>query len=188
MESESKEPDLNARETNNFLGDFVHYQELLSSGKEVKDFFENLLEGKPIVDLGCGPVIESEIRKMEKFALGMGASRYIGVDKFRVRADEKPTETSEYVSQDMLEYTQSLPDNSENFVLNGIDEIIIVSEDYADRLVEQLARVTAPNGVAMGFNSPILHKLHKYGFNPIKVPVEDSWLEIWQKQKENRKT
>ena len=181
MESEFKEPDLNDRETNNFPGDFVHYQELLSSGPEVKEFFENLLKDKPIVDLGCGPVSESGVRKMEKFALGMGASRYVGVDKFRVRADEKPTETSEYVSQDMLEYAQSLPDNSTNFTLNGIDQVIIVSEDYTDRLVKQLARATAPNGVAMGFNSPLLHKLHQYGFNQVKVPVEDSWLEIWQK-------
>ena len=62
---------------------------------------------------------------MEKFAQEMGVSKYIGVDKFNVRANEQQTQTSEYVSEDMLQYTTNLPDNSENFTLNGIDESII---------------------------------------------------------------
>ena len=48
--SDSKTP-----ETNNFRGDFVHYEALLSRGEGVREFFEDLLEGKPLVDLGCGP-------------------------------------------------------------------------------------------------------------------------------------
>jgi hypothetical protein len=89
--------------------------------------------------------------------------------------------TAEYIKKDMLEYAIASKDGSANVVMNGIDQSIITSEDYAKALMAEVARLVPEGGVAMGFNSPFLSFLEKYGFEEIKVPVKDSWLKIWKK-------
>ena len=175
------------RETNRIPGEFVHYEQLLYT-EGAENFFRDLLKNKPLIDLGCGPAPESESGKMESFAQKMGASEYIGVDAFSVDEDKKFVRTggkgkfpAEYLKRDMLEYAQSSPENFGNVVMNGIDESIITSNEYAKNLMAEIARVVPEGGVAMGFNSPFLSLLEKYGFCEVKVPVEDSWLKIWQK-------
>ena len=170
--------------TNSFGESFSNYSHILEN-PEAKRIFHDLLDGKPLIDLGSGKPGSSVVI----LAHESGASKYVGVDKFKIYEEKKiPSKhsefTEEYVPEDMLKYVFHLPDNSANVVINGINYEIINDGEYIKTLIGEIARIVPPNGVAMGFESPFLQNLREFGFKKIQSPDNDKGVfsvTIWQK-------
>lgn len=155
---------------------FLSYFESLSGQKQV--FFEPLLVGRPLTDLGCGTSIT-----MAKFAYGCGVTEYVGVDKYnryntreepelaaRIREENRERGSDfniRYVAGDMLVYLASLPSDSTNLTLNGIDlntvseYPAVYADEYKDELVRQIERVVPEGGVVFGIDSDFFGRLIK---------------------------
>lgn len=140
---------------------FLRYGMILENGGEqAQEFFRKLLAGKPLVDLGCGQLTPKYgTSEVENFAHNVGASKYVGVDKFRIPPNSKPHEFAdgfigEFVSEDMLKYVFNLPAESANI---------------------------------MGFASPFLDGLRELGFTQIQTEDANTGLVVYQKfDKEQR--
>jgi hypothetical protein len=138
-------------------------------------FFKEKLQGEILIDIGGG-----QGRTMPEFAKKFGARLYINVDEhhgelegapnpqvgkpakidyWRLPKSERtrPMEAID-VKADMLDFVARLPDNSCNFVVNGINMEVIISDDYREALIEELMRATKVGGIMFGITSDIWRK------------------------------
>lgn len=132
---------------------------------------ERHFSNKIIVDLGCGTNSEV-LRFFETSAQG-----YIGVDlgvgELRQRM-LREKESREYpvslISDDMLHFVSSLPDNSANFFMSGIDSTIVKNSEYRIRLGKEISRATEKGGVFFVncSDTDILESAEKAGLKPNK--------------------
>ncbi len=121
----------------------------LSSGNsEVLDKLEKHFWGKVVVDLGCGT--NDRVMKIFEYS----ARGYIGVDlgvgELRSSVARQEVEAGypvSLISDDMLHFVSSLPDDSANFFMVGIDHIILQNGRYRKRLGQEIYRATEKGGV-----------------------------------------
>jgi len=125
-------------------------------------FLKQHLLGSTLIDLGAG-----QAKIIEKLCKKIGVKTYARVDPFiqlqtprdlevvDITFDEIDLDTLHIINakSDMLKFTTLMHSNSGNFVLNGMDDYVIKSEEYKLALSEELARTTQPNGIIFGLNS-----------------------------------
>ena len=138
--------------------------------KTDREYLEHKLRGGILVDLGCGDGV------MVYTAEEYGAAGYIGVDKYQFNTRHQtrmfesnakqielmPREIESVKIQfDMLDFVSRLPDNSVNFTMNGIDEVIIHHGlPYQKVLAKEIARALKKGGVIFGNNwQPIQNQM-----------------------------
>lgn len=156
-----------------FLDDYY----LFNQGGKV-EFFNPLLTGKPLTDLGCGTSVV-----MAEFAYKCGVPEYVGVDKYNIyhtreapelvarivskNADRGTDFTIRYVRDDLLIYLSSLPPESTNLTFNGVnldtrwEHSPFPVDEYKDELLRQIDRVVPEGGVVFGISSRFMEGLGK---------------------------
>jgi len=139
-----------------------------SAWEKLGPFFEQKLKGDILIDLGGG-----DSRTIHEMADIVGVKTYINVDVgsdndpyaghpmpaenyWRLSNEQReiPMEAMD-VYDDMLDFVSRLPDNSSNFILNGIDSYVLKNEEYRKALFKELVRATKEGGVLFGFESDI---------------------------------
>ncbi len=136
--------------------------------RKASEFFRDKLKDAFLIDLGGG---WGAI--MAQFARKFGVQTYIIVDlgdvhdpysaqpielECELLSEEEKTRTMTAlrVSDDMLDFVARLPDNSANFVLNGIDWDIIRDNEYRSALISELARTTRHGGIVFGAGTDLV--------------------------------
>lgn len=123
------------------------------------------LKGELLVDLGCGTDIE-DWEGRAGLAKDCGAKAYVGVDKFHskeincfqnvalpeTKVEYVPTRLT-LVCGDMLRFLAMLPNESANFTMNNIDEVIISSHKYLSAVAKELERTTIKGGIIFGVSA-----------------------------------
>jgi len=140
--------------------------------KELRRLFGEKLQGEILIDVGGG-----QAEFMQELAKKSGVKRYINVDYWNRESDQpldpyvgRPAQ-SDYprlpenervrpmeailVGADMLDFVARLPNNSCNFVINGIDQYTASNNDYRKALMEELIRTTKVGGIVFGMGSDI---------------------------------
>ena len=144
----------------------------------------SLLKGQTLIDLGCGG------SPMALFlASKWGCKKYIGVDpnykmnnEFINLMKEKEEKFNkkinlcdyEFIKMDMLSYLTTLPDNSVNFLIGGIDTNITYSwpKEYLENVYDLLSRKTRVPGIII-FNYSVSGNMYKrLNFKRIKLDPE----------------
>lgn len=126
--------------------------------REAYQILKKKLEGDVLIDLGC----DCYVSRGPMIADILGASLYVGVEKyinnkyfdessnkFKEDLKEDVSIDVDLIVQDMLVYVSALPDNSANFMISGIDNIIIPDKRYWIALEEQIRRALKPGGVVI---------------------------------------
>lgn len=138
------------------------------------------LQGTVLVDLGCGWRLETggfmySVVSGTKYPV----SAYVGVDRYawsdipynptlnqyeKAKNREIITAGSPPIGKvhaDMLDFVARLPDNSVNFVLNGIDHYVMAGGgEYHKALAREIIRTLKPGGIIFGADfSAIAHEL-----------------------------
>lgn len=180
-----------------------------------------LINGQTLVDLGCGdstfnadayknsPEINypTAIRIAKRF----GAKKYVGIDPYafpyydleknhREEGLRKIAKSGseacgieiEFVELDMLKYLHDQPDNSNCYLISGIDNNIIVfpyltpegTPTYITALIDELYRTTSKPGVVIVNDSNILKPelMQSAGFKMAPKSKESRGLSIWFKE------
>lgn len=160
-----------------------------------KDKYENFqilkdkLHDQTVVDLGSNLYFLGVSESLKN----LGIKKYIAVDKFadinrpkikqikeRVMPRMEKEFGLEFKNEDMLSFISRLPDNSVNYVMNGIDDTIIQNEKYWQVLAQELHRTTVKNGIVTGFHSEISFYTGD-GFKVIKNDRKGRGLYILEK-------
>jgi len=118
------------------------------------EFLKKKLEGKILVDLGCGT--EESREKMISLARRYGVRHLISTDFIYVMKEEEKDLGDIRVSilnKDMLDLVMRLPHESVSFFLSGIDTDISDNETYNRALAEEMRRALHPNGIAITFQA-----------------------------------
>ena len=130
-------------------------------------YMREKLKDSILVDLGCGARLASGFMfgTMDKYSI----AAYVGVDRYAwpdtsydptlnqwkkndnrklIRSGMPPIAK---VHADMLDFVARLPDNSVNFVLNGIDRFVIsTGSEYHRTLAKEMIRALKPGGIICG--------------------------------------
>jgi len=132
------------------------------------------LDGLPLVDLCCGD--EVSVAASRKIAAHYGArlelvDLHLPAGLIGVQNGVKGTKT------DALAYVASMPDNSANFLMCGIDSFIIDDNSYWQRLAQEIEKKTVPGGILMGTGSNIykylnFRVLHEGSINGTDIVME----------------
>lgn len=179
--------------------DFYEEGPDLEYWKEYKRFLEEThadLRGNTLIDFGCGFKFTNICRIAQK----QDAAKYVGVEPFAnvaIYDPDKPESGGvvyyskkfpevlprwkekegfnldiEIVGQEGLRYLSSLPDNSANITVNGIDDWIVrvkmgprefegevgSGDRYFQVLAEEIARVAGRDHIIFGLQSPPVFK------------------------------
>lgn len=145
----------------------------------VKSVLQRSLQGATLIDVGVSERWES----MHKLAKLMGASQYIGIDKFWptmsngkakkgtfsiVKSIEDEQCPALLLKGDALEFLSRLGDSSCCIAINAIDGCIISSPVYHRELARQIERIVPKGGVAFGI---ISHPLSLIATNSVEAPI-----------------
>jgi len=159
-----------------FLLDFIerdidkHTQELEHLYQKLDQLFRDHLSSSVLIDLGGGREF------MKRIAYKYSVSTYINVDRNPSYVDSKisanPLVAAQDVSaqnlrqirvkSDMLDFVSRLRPNAVNFVLNGIDELIIDNHKYHQALARELMRVAQEGSLIFGKDSVALEILAQH--------------------------
>ncbi len=123
--------------------------------RKLKRYFKNQI----IVDLGAG----KNIRGLQ-IATALDAKGYIGVESnwpkqlhdIIKRKEETLKIPVAVVPEDMLSFLQRLPDKSVGVMAHGITWEILHSQDYTDKVDNEIMRVLAKNSAFFGDSHSIL--------------------------------
>jgi len=159
----------------------------------LREFFRSKLKGEILVDCGGG---REEF--MKKLAVEWGAGAYLNLDG-QLQAYDKSSNWQEYsepfpgvdgarifsmrfrspnregeteiqgIDGDMLRVVARFPDNSVNYVLNAIDNDIILVGDYWRALAAEIERTTKTGGVVFGYNNLLLNHLSPSKFKDTEL-------------------
>lgn len=138
------------------------------------------LKDSKIIDLGCG----ADVRYMVDIVCRLGASEYVGVDKYNIKeaiVNSKKPEISQkvqksnlqfnLVDKDMLEFLSQQPDNSANITINGVDNDILDPRNpgnkiYFPLLINEIIRVAGKDHVIFGIGcKEIFEEIHNKGLS-----------------------
>lgn len=145
---------------------------------ETKDDLKERLSGQILVDLGGG----RNPKYVQELAKNLGAAALVNVDPQAAPATQDLGGTKFIpVKKDMLSFTSQLKSNSCNFVITGIDEIIIPNSDYHKALASEMIRATRPNGVIFAAKSGVLPFLKQDGNLETILSRVDGELMIYKK-------
>lgn len=130
-----------------------------------KRIIADRLKDTPLVDLGSGYDADGYL-----IAQHFGSSVYVGVDIYPHGAKEKALDPLAFdkerredfqrpgspecmlVRSDMLDFVSRLPDNSVNFMMNGLD--CVRGGEYQEKLAKEIIRALKPGGLLVGVNIP----------------------------------
>ena len=145
-------------------------------------FLKNCLKNETLVDLGSGMGHFGQFAKES-----LGVAHYFGVDKFiKFRPQKIEDPVIHHVGDDMLLYCSRIPDNSVNFVINGIDNTIIKNREYADYLLQEVLRATKQDGIIFGENTfnktLVLNRLGRLPNQLVQIISKDQVFPIFQKK------
>lgn len=130
--------------------------------KPIKNILEEKLNGKSLVDLGCGnndgnfPMdVKISLKKFTAVDIDPPVSKnkapnnsdegvVYGIQKMK---DNGITKNASIVKEDILRYVANLPDGSSNFFLSALDDDVIVEEEYWKYLSEEICRATENGGI-----------------------------------------
>lgn len=151
------------------------------------------LEGRRVYDLGCGDYRSKSSMEFRDLLLKRGVSEYYGVDiqgnyngarRDVINMPFGPVVPNTdgkgaHIKGDMLDVVSHLPDRSTNFVLNGIDDLIVdTNTDYGRALVAHIARCTEPGGYVVGITmfGGVLEKLAQMDGFELESPEGSHFL------------
>lgn len=163
---------------------------------EAHKYLINKLEGKTVIDLGFGDgsyFLDNLNYRAITFK-NLKIKKYIGIEKnfscededfesFKNKCQKIFNEggmEADFEQQDMLKYIVRLPDESSNFIINGIDEHIL-PQKYWEHLAEEIYKKTEPKGIITGLGS-LTEFFLKNGFKIIEpknknsVPIFDFFI------------
>jgi len=147
--------------------------------EKARGYFEEKLQGDILVDLGGGKRFGSQV--MRSLAKKSGVKTYINVDMCHGKTldpytssrapstdypalaeEEKERSMDElFVADDILDFLARLPDNSCNFVANGVDHWVLgnatsgTGYEYGEAVFREMVRATKKGGVMFGIGSDI---------------------------------
>jgi hypothetical protein len=145
------------------------YKEALGERQltELMPLFQEKLKDQVLIDLGGG-----HKSLMLDFAERSGVAEYINVDRYMpglkdntyldVAETEQEHTRAQAVQSDILYFASRLPDNSVNFTINGIDDMVIGNHKYQSALAQEMMRAALPGGLIFGTGSRSLYYLHHY--------------------------
>lgn len=165
--------------------------------KELLEFIREKISRELLVDLGGGRRATMKwLAKEFKVKTYIDVEKYLA-DKFPLdpvmniaeQLGQTPEEAEEteivLVKADMLNFVSRVPDNSVNFVINGIDTFVIDSPKYHSALAREISRTTKIGGVVFGINADALYELQESRFRDVtreqKVYRED--IKVFEKIK-----
>lgn len=144
---------------------------LLNHDRRRKDYelIKNKFKDTTVVDLGAGDSVA--IHHLLPYLTEMEIKEYIAVEKFYGNKQEdapEPMENTDMggnvidskmksyrINSDMFIFISKLPDNSCNFIMNGIDHYVIHNDKYWEKLSQELHRVTLELGIITGYGSNV---------------------------------
>ena len=172
--------------------------------KNVQRFIKVGLTGEILIDLGSGPINCLDTDNLTSIAKMLGASAYIGVEKFpsdlslaldlykniadpRLIESRAPMDHLE-VKADMLEFISRVKSNSANITINGIDASVLWdTRSYSEALAREIARVVRVGGIAFGHNSDVSTYLGNYGLKRMEFSyLSGSLFFVFQKPEDWR--
>lgn len=178
---------------------------------EIDKKIKELMDGKTLIDLGCGDMAmlfpekdESTFPNAVQLAKHWGVGGYTAVDPYHIpemKGEEDSQEMREYekrcskvygintryVRSDMLHYVHSQPDNQNCYLLSGIDDEIIGGNSseykaYRRAMVKELFRTTARQGVVVSnASSPMLEPRLMEEVGFKPIETGESHLTFWVK-------
>ncbi len=154
------------------------YSEQWSNFAEKQGWMLDRLAGHQVFDLGGGDYRSKPSITFRRLLLERGVSEYYGVDMFGSYAGTRKDiiempfgpvipnldGRGAHIMGDMLDVVTYLPDGSTNFVLNGIDDLIVDTKtDYGKALTGHIERCTEPGGYVVGITmfGGVLEELSK---------------------------
>ncbi len=175
--------------TDPFASFWTHYA-IENENPKMTKFLRDKLENKTLVDLGYGA------NNIHLNAIkNLNIKKYIGVEKNLSKiygADERVRSLTEFFKksdikseiheQDMLKFVARLPENSANFLINGIDSSIIGNEEYWKYLVREIHRATETNGIITGVNTEVNNFTREGLFKTVLKEFDDDFYVL---EKEN---
>lgn len=159
-----------------------------ASAEKIRTFLREKLKNGMLVDLGGG---SENAFVMRVIARNCDVRTYISVDLgndgeldpyagkrprpipegYISPADRAKTIDEYLVTSDMLDFVARMPDNSSNFVANGIDFLWGTSQKYSEALFREVIRATRSEGILFGASSEIWReceqlkdKSHEFGY------------------------
>lgn len=146
-----------------------------SSDDTTRKLFQAKLRNGTVIDLGAGDCFRT--LQLVYYMKEMGVNEHIAVEKFPEQDDEQWVENGrrtladldlkgDFIVDDMLLFLAKLPDNSANFIINGIDKTILRDDSYINKVNQELYRTTYDNGVIIGYWSSLYPSGFKDKFRP----------------------
>ncbi len=139
---------------------------------KTRRYFQKHLNNKTIIDL-CSPWTGEHYR----FALELKPKQIVYVDKFnKLNLDEDPHQAQ--ISMDALTFASLLPDNSVNYSMSGIDDIIINSHNTANMeylywLQKEIFRTLQLNGLFFWYSNDHAKLLAAWLHNTLEDLTKD---------------
>jgi len=129
-----------------------------------REYLKTKLKDSILVDLGGGQgATAKEIARAYEASAGINVDKFIGGIELNPLKDLNAESIAKYgnnaqtnpecalVAADMLDFVSRLPDNSINFMANGIDAYIIgLDHEYNAALAKEIVRAMKPGGVLFG--------------------------------------
>ncbi len=200
--------------------DYIRFlsQEIFEHGliePKLDERLKNIISGENLVDLGCGRSAgvfgrEEDLPKWKfppavRMAKHWGAKRYLGVDPYQKTDDTEDIQgvieygskisgiETNFIEEEMLKFVHRQPDQSNCYLIVGVDKDIITSKDsysapsiYVSALIEELYRTTSSPGVVISYPSKsIILKsdlMEQAGFKAVRPEQGDLDLIIWFKE------
>lgn len=148
----------------------TEYTEALLPGLKYESFIKFLgnLKDQVLVDIGAGQTPNGYY-----IATQAGARAYIGVESYNFEGlKENFDKGKKYIAkeakegdhpliplalerEDMLAYLKRLPDHSVSILASGLDDFILVDEQYRYELQEEIARVLHKDGAFINYDSAL---------------------------------
>lgn len=120
----------------------------------IKNILEKKLDGKSLVDLGCGRndgnlPLSLKIPLKEFTAVDIDVPEKEDQIYSIKKMKENGIKNASIVKEDLLRYVTNLPDKSTNFFLSAINDDVIMEEKYWKYLSEEISRVTEDKGIVI---------------------------------------
>lgn len=166
---------------------FAMILDTIVKGREVATILSQKLKDEIVVDLGCGSS-DWGAGAIEQF----NPSIYVGVDKYAgeniltqtdwYTGEREMQMKTAFIEQDALVFVSMLPENSVNFMMNGIDDVIIPDEEYWESIEKEVQRSLKPGGIIFGCGS-IFGRFAKEGLKFVgSKPEEHEHFFIFEKE------
>ena len=143
------------------------------------DAMKEALYDSTLVDLGGGNYFK---QVGYKFSQLMGCKSYVVVDKYLIFSEQDATSKPQLsaIEEDMLRFVSRQGVGDCNFMINGIDNFIVVGQDYHEALARELTRVTRPGRLVFGLGSDLFEWLNPNDWRDLS-PNTDGFTKVFQR-------